>query len=318
MKARRKARNMGQAKAKLRAVASTPEISAPTSRSSEPQTINRADGTASPLSAIVMMVSPEMAKRWLERNHPNNRPITYKRAEAFANDIRADAWRLTHQAVAFDGEGLLIDGQHRLTAIVASGKPAEMLVIYNGAGSYHDPIDRVGPRSIATILGVKTNATAGVNVLRMFEIGYQLYTPMTVHEAEGLMERHAAALATIATLPGRSKLTGPIIGGVVWAMPCGKERALDFAIKVASGEMIGRGHPAYAYRNWRERNIAANTWENGLAVLNCLRHHLNDHDLSAVTVADSGYRAFCAKRRAMKIPNTPATDVVPPGESLKP
>ena len=37
-----------------------------------------------------------------------------------ARDMKAGHWRLTHQGIAFDPAGVLIDGQHRLWAIVES------------------------------------------------------------------------------------------------------------------------------------------------------------------------------------------------------
>lgn len=300
---------MGQSKTKAPALRAVPPAPA-----APPAVIDLdASVTApdSPLQAMVMLVTPELAKRWLEKNHPNNRPVAFKRVEAFANDMRANAWKLTHQPICFDGEGRLIDGQHRLEAVVMSGATVQMFVVHNAAGSYHDPIDRTGPRSVAVIVGLPHRDVACLNVLRMMETGYQLHTPMTVNEAEGLRERHLPALTVVATIPGRAKLTGPVLAAVCWALPCNRERTIDFAVKAAGGEMIGRGHPAFAFRSWRDRNPRTYAWETMQAATNCIRYHLNELTIAQVTIGDSGYRALCARRRALKIPNTPSPDVVP-------
>jgi hypothetical protein len=74
-----------------------------------------------------VLITPEMAKRCLAKN-PQNRPINEFKVAQYRDDILRGRWRLTHQGIAFDDEGNLIDGQHRLRAIVAAGIPVEMLV----------------------------------------------------------------------------------------------------------------------------------------------------------------------------------------------
>lgn len=60
-----------------------------------------------------------------------NRPMQNKRVNQYAADMLAGRWILTHQGIAFDCEGNLIDGQHRLQAVVRSGKAVYMVVAYN-------------------------------------------------------------------------------------------------------------------------------------------------------------------------------------------
>lgn len=311
MKGRKGRKKMGQAKSKptpLRAVPSSPPPGAPPPEQ---------EITDSPLTARVMLVTPEIAKRWLEKNHPSNRPISSKQVEAFATDMRNNAWTLTHQPVCFDGSGFLIDGQHRLHAIIMAGVAVKLFVVHNSEGTFHDPIDRGRTRSVGTILGLAHRDVSCLNVLRMLEVGYPIYVPMTVNEAEQVYERHLQMLTVIATIPGRTKLAGPSVAGLVWAVPCGRERVIDFALKAIGGEMISRGHPAFAFRSWRERNPYCPVWDRMLATLNCVRFHLNEMKMAAVTTGDSGYRAITARRRVLKIPHTPGTDKVL-GVSFKP
>lgn len=69
----------------------------------------------------VMTVTPEIAGNWLDtRAHPNvahNRRLSKHTVQTYADDMIAGRWRLTHQGIAFDSDGLLVDGQHRLAAI---------------------------------------------------------------------------------------------------------------------------------------------------------------------------------------------------------
>lgn len=77
----------------------------------------------------VINVDPQMAAEWLKKNIPNNRSIS--KAKEYDFDMRMGNWLTTHQGIAFDTNGNLIDGQNRLTAIVSSGITIEMLVVFD-------------------------------------------------------------------------------------------------------------------------------------------------------------------------------------------
>ena len=72
----------------------------------------------------VETVTPELAAHWLQRNQHNVRKNPSRsRIEELARAIRSGNWVLTHQGLAFDEAGNLLDGQHRLAAIVLAGIP---------------------------------------------------------------------------------------------------------------------------------------------------------------------------------------------------
>lgn len=70
--------------------------------------------------AEIVLVTPDLAQEWLERN-PNNRNVVAFRVSSYASQMTAGSWKLTHQGIAFDENGNLVDGQHRLRAVVESG-----------------------------------------------------------------------------------------------------------------------------------------------------------------------------------------------------
>lgn len=267
----------------------------------------------SPLWACVPVVTPELAAKWLTRNHPNNRPIGWKAVESLANDIREGSWRLLHQGIAFDADSFLIDGQHRLKAVEQSGQSISVLVIQKRTvGSFHDPIDRGRPRSIGTILGMHGRVIACANVLRMMEEGCESRVPMTLAEAEAVIERHREPIEALAKLGNRQVLSGAVLAACAWGYPVDVRRTMLFAEQIAVGEMIGRGLPAFAFRNWIPRNKGLTVWTRALAALNCLRFAINEMSMLHVETTTGGYRAFCSRRRHLKVPNTPAADIVPP------
>lgn len=84
--------------------------------------------TKAMLSADVEQITPDRAKEYLLLNH-NNRKISEKAVAPLAQDMLNGNWRLTGEAIKFDTDNNLIDGQHRLTAIERTGVSLPILVI---------------------------------------------------------------------------------------------------------------------------------------------------------------------------------------------
>jgi len=266
----------------------------------------------------VVAVTPKMAKRWLERNHPNNRAIAWSRVEAFQGDMAADSWKLTHQGIALDVEGLLIDGQHRLHAVVASGRTVRMMVT-TGVCAFGDPIDCGRPRSVALLTGYGHKVTGALNVLRMLEQGTRSHVPLTVHEAHEVQSHHAEAIAGVATIPRHSTALAGLYAGLVWAYPLAPGEVKVFLGQFISGEMIRRGDPAFALRTWRERGLPSrDTWAQAMACLNALRYQLDGKQVQAIYTTEYGYRKVTARRRALKVPHTPSAELVPISDRSEP
>lgn len=76
-------------------------------------------------------ITPQIAAEWLKNVHPNQRPIKRAVIEKYMRDLRSGTFMESHQAVAFDTLGRLIDGAHRSWAIVESGIPAFLSVARN-------------------------------------------------------------------------------------------------------------------------------------------------------------------------------------------
>ncbi|TAJ21820.1 MAG: hypothetical protein EPO65_00535 [Dehalococcoidia bacterium] len=76
----------------------------------------------------IIFVTPEMAERWLKQN-TKNRPLTPSDVNRYARDMLSGAWEFTGEAIKFGNNGALLDGQHRLAAIIKSGVTLPLLVI---------------------------------------------------------------------------------------------------------------------------------------------------------------------------------------------
>ncbi len=73
-------------------------------------------------------IGPTEAQRYLNTAHENQRNINMRRVLAYAEDMLNGDWRASSDAIAFDDGGRLVNGQHRLAAIIHSGTTAEFIV----------------------------------------------------------------------------------------------------------------------------------------------------------------------------------------------
>lgn len=117
--------------------------------------------TTGALRSQWMEITPALATKWLENNF-RNRPVKEDVVQAYARDMRAGVWVATHQGVAFSDADELIDGQHRLRAIVAAGVTVRMMVTFGLPAKIEgttmttmDCVDRGRTRSVADQLKIQ-------------------------------------------------------------------------------------------------------------------------------------------------------------------
>ncbi|WP_424636244.1 hypothetical protein [Embleya sp. AB8] len=110
----------------------------------------------------VVNVTPEMARSILARDF-DNRPIDTSVVIMIAEEITRGDWQVTHQGLAFDGDlatGRLMDGQHRLRAIVKSGVTVPILVFENAPPESFSVLDTGKRRSAGDVLFLKGHKDA--------------------------------------------------------------------------------------------------------------------------------------------------------------
>lgn len=169
-----------------------------------------------PIVCYVMTVTSKIAKEWLERNAVNNRKINPNRVRMYAEDMRSGNWKLTHQGIAFDADGQLIDGQHRLAAVVKSGVPVRMLIMkyrYRVQEGALLELDMGAVRTTRNIFQMSGNTDRvyleGLPIVKAF-IQHKLGHP-EVKSAEllkGYIDRHRPELEKIVSWRGATRVKG--------------------------------------------------------------------------------------------------------------
>lgn len=106
-------------------------------------------------------VTPELARLWLTRNH-KNRKIREHLVNALARDMVTDHWAYTGEAIKFDRTGKLLDGQHRLKAILKSGSTVKMFVIVDLPTEAQSFMDAGARRSAGDALAFRDEVNASL------------------------------------------------------------------------------------------------------------------------------------------------------------
>lgn len=80
------------------------------------------------LKSKVEYITPQKASEMLEKNGLN-RPISKETVDYYAKEMLVGEWRLNGESIVLSDNGILLDGQHRLSAVVSAGTTVPMLVV---------------------------------------------------------------------------------------------------------------------------------------------------------------------------------------------
>lgn len=219
-------------------------------------------GRREPFAEVVMM-TPAMAHLILG-NNPDNRSVRPVKIRHFARDMAGGRWPLNGETIIIAKSGELNDGQHRLLAIIDANVCVPVTIHFGVARSTRTTVDQGSARGAGAYLrmdGVpyaETLAAVARAILGYEESGGRNtylgngFTPAEiVDRAErdpGIME---AVNATAPLVHDAKPLKTPhsVLAFVYYI--CAREEendALDFMEKVARGENIRGGHPAFTLR----------------------------------------------------------------------
>lgn len=227
------------------------------------------------MKVVVEKIDPNRAAELLraaERAGQRQRLLQSSRVDKFATAMQRGQWRLTHQAIAIDEHGILIDGQHRMQAVVRSDTTQEFLVAYAADPDSFDVIDTGAARKAADTLQIAgyTNANqlaSAARILLAYELvkgtkngiatAGRIFTNADIvrfmEGSRGDILVHAATEAgAIASAFGRYGARTWLAAGITLLMESGVHRdvAQEFLVRLRTGEMLAAGSPILAMRRW--------------------------------------------------------------------
>jgi hypothetical protein len=210
----------------------------------------------------VLRVTPQIAEAWLEGHNPRNRKLVNSRVATYARDMRKGRWQFNGVPIQFDTEGNLLNGQHRLWAIVESGT-TQPISVWEG-------LDPEAQRTIDTGLGRTArqqlamdkvpNSSVAAALARSYiiwEQGQLTSRSYVVSSSEVIefIEKNMDAVTRVARAVAKPTATlkiprGPLGAFVYKAFELYPEAVVDrFLDQLATGAGLDEGDPILVLRN---------------------------------------------------------------------
>lgn len=207
-----------------------------------------------------MTITPAIAADWLNRNK-NNRPISERLVFIYAQDMMAGRWTQNGESIIFDWNGNLLDGQHRLFAVVESGATITSIVVHGVDPATFTTIDVGKKRSASDVLAIagitsghNTSVAAAVNIILQYMGGSML---SKYHASHQQIIEYVRANPEIVELVNKARAPrgwtrgyGAMMTGILWlARDRYPRKSTEFFNRFLSGEGLESGSPILALRN---------------------------------------------------------------------
>lgn len=96
-------------------------------------------------------ITPEIAQAWLGKAGEGHRTISGPKVNKITRDITSGEFLVTANGIGFNSDGRLIDGRHRLSAVIDAGLPIRSWVVFGLDPKAIDVTDDGRPRSQSDI-----------------------------------------------------------------------------------------------------------------------------------------------------------------------
>lgn len=210
----------------------------------------------------VVTATPGLANVILDGNQDNRNIKPIKLAQ-FAADMLAGRWTFNGEAIKISKEGLLNDGQHRLSAIREAGIPHPLLFIFGLERDSRTTLDQGSARTAGDYLAMDGvgNGNMAAGIARLV-IAFEEDAGKSISKAKGYTNAQIVARVKSDTAiidathyaGNANKYTRgmaiPSIVGACFYILSGEHPndAKAYMDQVCYGESIRRGDPAFAVR----------------------------------------------------------------------
>ena len=214
---------------------------------------NQVSVARSSVAANVHSITPEIAQVLL-LNNDGNRRVDPGALAVYMRDITSGAWIVNGETIKISRDGKLNDGQHRLFSVLLTGSPIKSLVAPGLTRESMFTVDDGKKRTNADRFSLRgegdPNTTAAIAALA-FEI-YEGRKPTSSEVTDYYAVNRDKILLANSVKGANIRGIGPSPAGVaaLHLIQSGfkSEDVRKFIASVRTGEMIGRGHPAFALR----------------------------------------------------------------------
>lgn len=216
----------------------------------------------------IVDVSPELAAEMLGHN-THNRNLRHRQVSAYAADMSAGKWHDNGETIKVAVDGTIIDGQHRLSAIIESDTKQRMLVVRNLPIHVQETVDAGMKRSFCDVLKLRAetdtmNLAAACRQVAMWEAGERNYSmSYTATNAQMLdvLKRHSSlrySISVSASVRRHLPIQGSVLSLCHWLFSSlDSEDSEAFFEHLKDGTGLGPTHPVYVLRRTVIDNMTA-------------------------------------------------------------
>lgn len=139
-----------------------------------------------------VVIGPDQAAVLLSGN-TSNRRLRRRTVDRYADIMRRGEWLQTPETISVGSNGVLLNGQHRLLAVMQSGTQQTFLLVRGVDPAAFRALDRGVPRTVADALDLPRSITQVANIASRLSAGVTDHRPTDVEVgfwADILRESH--------------------------------------------------------------------------------------------------------------------------------
>ncbi len=236
-------------------------------------------------------VTPALAKKWLEKNL-NNRNIRGQKVANLARDIQAGRWAVNGDTIRFSEDGVLLDGQHRLAAVVKAGRSITTAVAYGvpsearmtmDAGAARTAGDQFALRGVKNASRVSTACRYAMSARATGTMRPQSFTNGEIWEFYNMHQGVSDRLSIIHDKAPRGY--GNIVAAVSYAADFGSPGCRDEILDAWLYGEGGRDHPCVVARE-RAFKDASRTSKDGQGLHTAVKMRLVAHGVNKMLAGE--------------------------------
>lgn len=210
----------------------------------------------------LVTITPDVAARWLEQN-THNRTVSDPIVMRYARDMQEGRWVSKNgETIKRAADGTIVDGQHRLYAVLMAGVAVQMLVVENVELSAQSTVDTGRARSFSDVCAI--NGTSYSHSVAGASRWWRWYIHDRLRLATPGMYSHGELLDTLNTeapwlaesvvrmhaFPKAIRLARPTLLAFVFsaAERVNMSAAHEWLAALDSGENLTKHNPAFTLR----------------------------------------------------------------------
>lgn len=229
-------------------------------------------------------VSPILAEKWLAKNNRNRLP-RIGQVQFYANQMAAGKWRVNGEAIKFDSNGNLLDGQHRLMAVIQSGETVRVLTVFGLEPEVFSTLDQGAKRSLKDhfdLLGEKNTSVlaSATRLMALYDRGDITVTgsaaKVSGEDGMATLDRHPGLRRSAGVMGGVTIMARSPLAFLHYLFSQRDEGLADqFVAWLRDGEGLTRSMPVYRLREWMIRNTRNRVQPSTLDTLRAVAHAWN-------------------------------------------